>query len=121
MNRSQSPINNSRNHSASKRYVSPNERQNTQENEQNHKKLPPTQQVKSKIINIDQQSDISSVLGEVNINNTSKMSNMTQFANFMYVPCPTHPEFFITNLCQDQSSQIRKYPKSQKRQYIQNR
>ncbi|CAD8212694.1 unnamed protein product [Paramecium pentaurelia] len=103
MNRSQSPINNSRNHSASKRYVSPNERQNTQENEQNHKKLPPTQQVKSKIINIDQQSDISSVLGEVNINNTSKMSNMTQFANFMYVPCPTHPEFFITNLCQDQN------------------
>ncbi|CAD8207159.1 unnamed protein product [Paramecium pentaurelia] len=102
MNRSQSPINDSRSHSASKRYVSPNERQNTQENEQNHRKLPTTQQVKSKIINVDQ-SDIGSILGEVNINNTSKMSNMTQFANFMYVPCPTHPEFFITNLCQDQN------------------
>ncbi|CAK66325.1 unnamed protein product (macronuclear) [Paramecium tetraurelia] len=102
MNRSQSPLNDSRSHSASKRYVSPHERQNTQENEQNHKKLPPTQQVKSKIINVDQ-SDIGSILGEVNINNTSKMSNMTQFANFMYVPCPTHPEFFITNLCQEQN------------------
>ncbi|CAK65193.1 unnamed protein product (macronuclear) [Paramecium tetraurelia] len=103
MNRSQSPINDSRSsHSASKRYVSPNERQNTQENEQNHRKLPPTHQVKSKIINADQ-SDLGSILGEVNINNTSKMSNMTQFANFMYVPCPTHPEFFITNLCQDQN------------------
>lgn len=33
MNTSQSPINDSRNHSSSKRYISPNERRNTQENQ----------------------------------------------------------------------------------------
>ncbi|KAM3137707.1 hypothetical protein pb186bvf_010127 [Paramecium bursaria] len=45
------------------------------------------------------QSEQSSILGD--LNNQSKISNMTQFANYMYVPCPSHQELFITNFCQD--------------------
>lgn len=84
----------------SKRYVSPNERKNedvsrvsaTSKNYQAQGVVKPT----------DQSFQEGSILGGLKQEmNMSKVSNMTQFANYLYVPCPTHPDLFITNLCCD--------------------
>ncbi|CAD8193964.1 unnamed protein product [Paramecium pentaurelia] len=84
----------------SKRYVSPYERFQNQESDGRKLQQQIGNQVKSRMVNIDNSEQVS-VLGDNN--NPNKLSNLSQFAQFMYIPCQSHPEFFITTLCQEQN------------------
>ncbi|CAD8162251.1 unnamed protein product [Paramecium octaurelia] len=84
----------------SKRYVSPYEKPQNQDSDLRKLQQSIGHQAKSRMINPDH-SEYGSVIGDNN--NVSKLSNLSQFAQFMYIPCQTHPEFFITTLCQEQN------------------
>ncbi|CAD8116318.1 unnamed protein product [Paramecium sonneborni] len=82
----------------SKRYISPYERHENQDGDFIQVEQQIGNQTKSRMINPENSEQVS-VIGENNI----KLSNLSHFAQYMYVPCLIHPNFFITSLCQEQN------------------